>query len=153
MYRKLARTVPRLALLCLSTQHNVMPLANKPPYKGMTAAAHTQSHTLDTEPLHFQFPPTKNLRSSRAALDVKARTAGVARDLVFATIEDNMIDILLAEKSLVGNRGRSHAGGYPQGLLGNSTTMHPESLNGAPVRMEIQLGQVQVTVLNRIAAP
>jgi len=38
----------------------------------------TRSFTWLTDPLHFQLPPTKNLRASTLEVDVKARVACLA---------------------------------------------------------------------------
>jgi hypothetical protein len=42
----------------------------------------TKSFTCWTDPLHFQLPPTKNLRDSKAEEELKARLAAVVAALL-----------------------------------------------------------------------
>lgn len=61
------------------------------------------SHTFETDPLHFQFPPTKNLRPDmREALEVNPRATWAAGALAADAAAANMIGS--DERSGVGGR-------------------------------------------------
>lgn len=84
--------------------------------------------TLETEPLHFQFPPTKNLRPDmRDALEVNPRATWAAGAFTADAADANMIrSLCLPPKRRGEKRQASGVAGVRQAAIGSAKRRTPD---------------------------